>query len=101
MPVPEIERRHNHLSLISDTHSMVGLIRDCLKDEEEDRPTTQQLCQQLSTLKYVVQYSQSRQEGDEGGQMGDEGEGEGGRGEGKGSGGKGEESAGYVGGGRG
>ena len=67
MPVPELERRHNHLSLISDTHSMVGLIRDCLKDEEKDRPMTQQLCQQLSTLKEATRYSESRQEGEEGG----------------------------------
>ena len=74
MPVPEIERRHNHLSLISDTHSMVGLIRDCLKDDEKDRPTTQQLCQQLSTLKEATRYSESRQEGEgEGGGRGDEG----------------------------
>ena len=73
MPVPEIERRHNHLSLISDTHSMVGLIRDCLKNKEKDRPTTQQLCQQLSTLKEATRYSESRQEGEEGGGRGDEG----------------------------
>ena len=73
MPVSEIERRHNHLSLISHTHSMVGLIRDCLKDEEKDRPTTQQLCQQLSTLKEATEYSESRQEGEEGGGRGDEG----------------------------
>ena len=66
VPVPEIERRHKHLSLISDTHSMVGLIRDCLKDEEKDRPTTQQLCQQLSTLKGAAQYSESRQEEEDG-----------------------------------
>ena len=72
MPVPEIERRHNHLSLISDTHSMVGLIRDCLKDEEKDRPTTQQLCQQLSTVKEATLYSESRQEEEEGGGRGDE-----------------------------
>ena len=75
MPVPELERRHNHLSLISDAHSVVGLIRDCLKDEEKDRPTTQQLCQQLSTLKEATRYSESRQEGEkeEGGGRGDEG----------------------------
>ena len=73
VPVPELERRHNHLSLISDTHSMVGLIRDCLKDEEKDRPMTQQLCQQLSTLKEATRYSESRQEGEEGGGRGDEG----------------------------
>ena len=74
VPVPELERRHNHLSLISDAHSMVGLIRDCLKDEEKDRPTTQQLCQQLSTLKEATRYSESRQEGEgEGEGRGDEG----------------------------
>ena len=73
MPVPEIERRHNHLRFIADTHSMVGLIRDCLKNEEKDRPTTQQLCQQLSTLKEATRYSESRQEGEEGGRRGDEG----------------------------
>ena len=73
VPVPEIERRHNHLSLISDTHSMVGVIRDCLKNKEKDRPTTQQLCQQLSTLKEASRYSESQQEGEEGGRRGDEG----------------------------
>ena len=73
VPVPEIERRHNHLSLISDTHFMVGVIRDCLNNKEKDRPTTQQLCQQLSTLKEATQYSESRQEGEEGGGRGDEG----------------------------
>ena len=73
VPVPEIERRHNHLSLISDTHSMVGVIRDCLNNKEKDRPTTQQLCQQLSTLKEATRYSESRQEGEEGGGRGDEG----------------------------
>ena len=73
VPVPEIERRHNHLSLISDTHSMVGVIRDCLKNKEKDRPTTQQLCQQLSTLKEATRYSESQQEGEEGGRRGDEG----------------------------
>ena len=73
MPVPEIERRHNHLRLIDNTHSMVGLIRDCLKDEEKDRPTTQQLCQQLSTLKEATRCSKSRQKGEEGGGRGDGG----------------------------
>ena len=73
VPVPEIQRRHDHLSLIADTHSMAGLIRNCLKDEEKDRPTTQQLCQQLSTLKEAAQYSECRQEWGEGGGRGDEG----------------------------
>ena len=75
MPVPELERRHNHLSLISDTHSMVGLIRDCLKDEEKDRPTTQQLCQQLSTLKEAARYSESFRDRREDGIENSDGEG--------------------------
>ena len=62
MPVPEMERRHNHLSLIADAHPMLGLVRDCLKDKDTDRPTTQHLCQQLSALKEAAQYSESRQE---------------------------------------
>ena len=62
VPVPEMERRRNHLSLITDAHPMLGLVRDCLKDKDTDRPTTQHLCQRLSTLKEAVQYSESQQE---------------------------------------
>ena len=67
IPVTEIERRCNHLTLITDTHSMMGLIRGCLKDEEKDRPTSQQLCKQVSTLKEAAQYSESRKEEEEDG----------------------------------
>ena len=62
VPVPEMERRRNHLSLIADAHPMLGLVRDCLKDKDTDRPTTQHLCQRLSALKEAGQYSGSRQE---------------------------------------
>ena len=63
MPVLETERRQNHLSLISQTHPMLRLSLDCLKDRDKDRPTAQQVCQQLSTLKEAPQYVQSHQEG--------------------------------------
>ena len=62
IPVPEMERRRNHLSLIADAHPMLGLVRDCLKDKDTDRPTTQHLCQRLSALKEAAQYSESQQE---------------------------------------
>ena len=62
VPVPEMERRRNHLSLIADAHPMLGLVRDCLKDKDTDRPMTQHLCQRLSALKEAAQYSESRQE---------------------------------------
>ena len=63
VPVPETERRQNHLSLIPQTHPMLRLSLDCLKDRDKDRPTAQQVCQQLSTLKEAPQYVQSHQEG--------------------------------------
>ena len=63
MPVLETERRQNHLSLISQTHPMLRLSLDCLKDRDKDRPTAQQVCQQLATLKEAPQYVQSHQEG--------------------------------------
>ena len=63
MPVLETERRQNHLSLIPQTHPMLRLSLDCLKDRDKDRPTAQQVCQQLSTLKEAPQYVQSHQEG--------------------------------------
>ena len=62
MPVPETERRQNHLSLIPQTHPMLRLSLDCLKDRDKDRPTAQQVCQQLSTLKEAPQYVQSHRE---------------------------------------
>ena len=63
VPVPETERRQNHLSLIPQTHPMLRLSLNCLKDRDKDRPTAQQICQQLSTLKEAPQYIQSHKEG--------------------------------------
>ena len=73
VPVPETERRQNHLRLIPQTHPMLRLSLDCLKVRDEERPTAQQICQQLFTLKEAPPYVQSHQER--------EGEGTGGDGE--------------------
>ena len=73
VPVPETERRQNHLRLIPQTHPMLRLSLDCLKVRDEERPTAQQICQQLFTLKEAPLYVQSHQER--------EGEGTGGDGE--------------------
>ena len=62
MPVPETERRQNHISLIPHTHAMLCLSLDCLKDRDNERPTTQCLCQQLSILKVSPQYVKNCQE---------------------------------------
>ena len=59
IPVPEAERRHNHLSLIFDTHPILPIAMDCLKDKDTERPSAQQISHRLSTLKEASQYGQS------------------------------------------
>ena len=58
-PVPEVERRQNHLSLIPQTHPMLHVAVDCLKDTDSERPSAQQICQNLSALKEAPEYGQS------------------------------------------
>ena len=59
MPVLEIERRENHLRLVTNTHPMYPLAVDCLKDTDTERPSAQQICHHLSALKEAPQYGQS------------------------------------------
>ena len=59
IPVPELQRRHNHLSLVTETHPMLRLAKDCLKDTDTERPSAQQICRRLSALKEAPQYAQS------------------------------------------
>ena len=59
VPIPEVERRQNHLSHISQTHPMLRVAVDCLKDMDSERPSAQQICQYLSALKEAPEYGQS------------------------------------------
>ena len=59
IPVREVERRENHLSLIPQTHPMVRVAMDCLKDMDSERPSAQRICQYLSALKETPEYGQS------------------------------------------
>ena len=59
VPVPEAERRHNHLSLIPRTHPILPIATDCLKDTDTERLSAQQICHRLSALKEAPQYGQS------------------------------------------
>ena len=58
-PVPEAERRHNHLTLVPHTHPILPIATDCLKDTDTERPSAQQICHRLSALKEAPQYGQS------------------------------------------
>ena len=71
MPVPETERRDNHLRLVTATHPMFSLAVDCLKDTDTERPSAQQICHRLSALKETPQYRQSLKVGGGGEREGD------------------------------
>ena len=58
-PVREVERRQSHLSLIPQTHPMLRIAVDCLKDTDSERPSAQKICRYLSALKEAPQYGQS------------------------------------------
>ena len=60
--VPETQRRHTHLQLISDTHPLKPLALQCLKKKDRERPSAQQLSERLSELKLAPQYIQSTQQ---------------------------------------
>ena len=57
--VPELERRKEHLDLISPTDPLLEVALDCLKDKEGQRPTAEQLCSRLITLKESTAYRDS------------------------------------------
>ena len=62
VPIPEKQRRSAHLKLISCTHPLKAMVLNCLKDEERERSSAQQLCNSLSELKGASQYAESKQQ---------------------------------------
>ena len=60
VPIPEVERRQAHITLIEPTHPLLPIALECLKDRDEDRPSSQQLCQMLVDLKRRNEYEQNR-----------------------------------------
>ena len=66
VPVPELTRRDNHLRLVTTTHPLFSLSVDCLKDTDTERPSAQQICHHLSSLKETPQYRQSLEAGEGG-----------------------------------
>jgi serine/threonine protein kinase len=59
VPIPETERRQNHISEIDPNHTLLQVALDCLKDEDIERPSAQQLCDRVAALKEDSQYSES------------------------------------------
>ena len=61
MPIIDIERRKEQIDTISPAHPLLPVATECLKYDQKDRPSAQQLCEQLATLKEAPQYSESKQ----------------------------------------
>ena len=57
--VPELDRRRKHLDLVPPTHPLLQVALDCIKDKEDDRPTSEQLCSRLVALKESDGYRES------------------------------------------
>ena len=51
MPVLETERRKNHINLIDPNHALLPITTECLKYQERERPSSEELCQRLAGLK--------------------------------------------------
>ena len=59
VPVPEVERRKKDIDLFDNHHSMKPISLNCLKDIEKQRPSAQDLCHQLASLREDEQYRRS------------------------------------------
>ena len=59
--VPEIERRKNHIDLVHPKHALLPIVLDCLNDVAMKRPSAQQLCEGIATLKETSDYAKSKE----------------------------------------
>ena len=57
--VPEIRRRHNHISQVNSDNPLLPVTLNCLKDKDSERPSAHQLCERISDLKGMPKYLES------------------------------------------
>ena len=65
MPVLEAERRKNHIDMIDPTHALLPIAMDCLKYQEDDRPSSEELCQRLDCVKKSSCYTDDLKQSDD------------------------------------
>ena len=56
VPVLEVNRRRNHIDMINRGHGLVPIVVDCLHYRENERPSSEELCQRLAYLKETREY---------------------------------------------
>ena len=57
--IAEVDRRQNHISLVDPNYPLLPIALNCLKDEDVERPSAQQLCERVASLKERAEYSDS------------------------------------------
>ena len=62
MPVLEPERRKNHIDMVNRSHHLLPIALDCLRYQERERPSSEELCQRLAGLKENTEYGESVQQ---------------------------------------
>lgn len=58
-PVLESIRRESHLKLFEENHPLRDIINQCLNYLYDERPSSQEICQKLETIKQSDQYKES------------------------------------------
>lgn len=59
VPVPEVERRQNHIGLIGKGLPLLSVALECLRDANIERPSAEELSSRISTLKNSSVYADS------------------------------------------
>lgn len=59
VPIPESERRKDHIAKIDPRHPLLAIALDCLKDSESERPSAEEICEKVVVLKGSAQYVNS------------------------------------------
>ena len=62
IPVPEVERRQEHIEMIDKDHPLLKIALDCLNDFDTDRPFARDVCHSLEEVKQTQEYIESKEE---------------------------------------
>ena len=62
MPVLEPERRQKHIDKIDHSHGLLPIAMDCLRYQENERPSSEELCERLAGLKETREYRESMEQ---------------------------------------
>ena len=63
--ISEQERRQNHISKVDPNHPLKAIALSCLKDKDIERPSAEELCRRIASVKRSHKYSKSVREGEQ------------------------------------